>query len=355
MDPDRVLAAHVDLSHVALSRDARDATHAEMVERVRAIPGVTQVVLAEGGARAVNVHTTTRNTEAHRRRTHGVPYESSVDSGYFRVLGSPLLGRDFASGDVRGAPPVAILNAPLAALLFPGQHALGQCVYLPERANDPDGDCWTVVGVLQGYWYQQGALNREGLQVYVPAAQRRFQGQPKRMMITVSGAPGAIIPAVRAALLQVRPDLPRVRVAWMRDQVEPEIRPWRLGATMFSLFGGVALVIAAVGLYAVVSFTAVQRTSEIAVRLALGARAHHVLTAVATDGLSAVAVGLGAGLATALLLRRWIGPLLFQTSPSDPMVMVGVAALLFVVAAVAILIPTRRALRYSPAAILRVD
>jgi ABC-type antimicrobial peptide transport system permease subunit len=124
---------------------------------------------------------------------------------------------------------------------------------------------------------------------------------------------------------------------------------------MFSLFGGIALVIAAVGLYAVVSFTAVQRAAEIAVRLALGARARHVLAAVATDGLTAVAAGLLAGLAAALALRSWIGPLLFQTSPNDPAVMVGVAALLFGVAAVAVLVPTLRALRYSPAMVLRGD
>jgi hypothetical protein len=285
-----------------------------------------------------------------------VPYELVVDSGYFRALRTALRGRDFDGGDVRGARPVAIINEPLAGLLFPGQDALGQCVYLPMRSDEPDGECWTVIGVLRGFWYGRDVLSREGLLVYVPLAQRRLGlGRPNQLTVAVDGPAAAIAPAVRAAILASRPELPRVTVRWMRDVVEPQMRPWRLGATMFSLFGAVALAIAAVGLYAVVAFAAAQREPEIAVRRTLGARGGDVLSAVAGDGLRAVGAGLGVGLVAALALRRWVGPLLFQTSPSDPRVMLGVAALLLDVAGAAVLVPTARALRHNPATVPRVD
>lgn len=356
LNPDHVLMADFDLNDAVMDGQQRGETYAELLDRVRAIPGVERAVLARSNLRAVNVHTATRSSSEHTHRTNGVPYESIVDSGYFRALGTPMRGRDFASADVQGAPPVAIINEPLANVLFPGEEALGQCVFLPLRADEPDSTCWTVVGVLRGYWYGRSILDRDGLLVYVPLAQRRVGlGRPNRMVITLNESTSATAAAVRNVMQQVRPDRARLRVEWMRDTLEPQLRPWRLSSTMFSLFGLLALVIAAVGLYAVVAFIAVQRAPEVAVRLALGARAHHVLVVVAGEGLSAVAAGVALGATASLGLRRWIGPLLFRTSTTDPSVLAGVALLLLVVAAVAILLPVRRALSTNPAATLRAD
>jgi predicted permease len=356
LDPEQTLSASFNLDRGAMTVAERDAGYAEMLERVRAIPGVTGAARATGGGRAVAVHTKTHDTWEHTLRTQGVPYEAAVDSGYFRMLGTSMRGRDFTAADVRGAPLVTILNEPLAELLFPGQDAIGQCVYLPIRSNDPDGDCWTVVGVVQGFWYHRSILNREGLLVYVPLAQRSYGlGRPGRLVVSVNGPTAAVIPAVRQAILDAWPGLDRVRVQAMRDTMTPELRPWQLAATMFSLFGAVALVIAAVGLYAVVAFAAAQRSTEIAVRIALGAHARNVLAVVAGDGLRTVVVGLAVGAAAALGIRHWLGPLLFQTSPGDPRIIGGVAALLLGVAALAVAVPTVRALRRDPAAVLRVD
>lgn len=354
MDPDRVVTAFFDFDG-AMARSERDAMYIELRARVSAIPGVVRVAYADGrGLRAVNVHTADRNADESIRLTHDVPYEIPVDSGYFRALGSSLRGRDFGSDDVRGAPQVTIINEPLARLLFPNEEALGRCVYLPVGANDPDDQCWTVVGVLRGFWYARSVLKREGLLAYTPLAQRASGPlRPQQMVISVRGSPTPVISAVRAAIRQVRPDTPRVQVQAMRDVLEPELRPWQLAATMFSVFGVVALVIAAIGIYAVVAFTTTQRASEIAVRMAFGARASHVVMAVCVDSMRAAASGLGLGLAIALTLRRWIGPLLFQTSASDPWVMTGVTASLLLVAGMAVLIPTRRALRSNPATVLR--
>ncbi len=141
----------------------------------------------------------------------------------------------------------------------------------------------------------------------------------------------------------------------MQERVDAETRPWRLGATMFGLFGAVALVVAVVGLYGVVAFAVTQRSFEIAVRLALGARRRDILRTVAGDGLGAVALGLAIGAVGAFSVRRWVGPLLFQTSADDPRLILGIAALLFGVAFVAILLPTARAIRLDAAAVLRAN
>lgn len=213
-----------------------------------------------------------------------------------------------------------------------------------------------MVGVLEGYIYGRSILKRDGLLAYTSLAQIRYsKGRPGQMAIRLDGPAAATIPAVRQAFLSVRPDMPRLSIRWMRDVVEAELRPWRVAAAMFSIFGLLALGIGAVGLYAVVSFAAVQRAPEIAVRLALGARLRDVMRVVAGEGMLAVLAGLGVGAAGALAARHWIGPLLFQTSPDDPGVMFGVAGLLSGVAMLAAAVPTLRVARQDPAIVLRSE
>jgi putative ABC transport system permease protein len=131
------------------------------------------------------------------------------------------------------------------------------------------------------------------------------------------------------------------------------MRPWNLAASMFVLFGAVALIVASIGLYAVVSFSVAQRTTEIAVRLALGAQTRHIGATVGIESLYAVTGGLAVGVFIAILVRGSIGKLLFQTSPNDPYIIVGVAALLFGVAVVAMIVPLVRALRVNPGEVMR--
>ncbi|MEJ7813082.1 MAG: ADOP family duplicated permease [Gemmatimonadaceae bacterium] len=359
-DIEHTLATQFDLRGAALSNPEFDALYAAMLDGVRSIPGVRRAALAErdpyrSGGRVVGAHTPTRTVDEIWGAIDERAIQTAVDSGFFRTVGASVRGRDFAGTDVRGAPLVTIVNEPLARLLWPGADPLGQCVYQPVRSGGPSGDCFTVVGVVRGVWYQT-ILNRDKPLVYIPLAQRTpWVGRPANLFVRTSGDPGPLIPAVRTALLRVWPDLPTIRIQRLRDDLDPQRKPWRLAATMFSLFGGVALVIAAVGLYAVVSFTAAQRSREIAVRRALGARARNVLAAVAGDGLRALLAGLGLGAAAAFFARQWIGPLLFQTSPSDPLIIAGVAALLLAVAMLAIVVPTLRTLRQSPAMVLRAD
>lgn len=356
VDLDRTLMARVDLGRSALPTPVVQAAYDEMAQRVRSLDGVTHAAFAERdpymSGRAVAAHTPRRSAATlWHEGVLEVPMEAAVDSGFFRAVGAASLrGRDFTSGDRRGAPPVAIINEVLAQLLWPGSDALGQCMLLAWEG----GPCVTVVGVLPGFW-KNSIVDRDRLVVYVPMAQGDSYIRPGSMFIRVTGDTRVVAAQVRRAIQSVRSDLPAVSISRMRDVLDPQFRPWRLAATMFATFALVALIMAVVGLYGVVSFNATQRSHEIAIRIALGASRAQVLLAVAGDGLRAVVVGLVVGGVAALGMRHSIGPLLFQTSANDPRIIAGVGGVLLSVAVVASLIPTMRVLRRSTAAVLRVD
>jgi putative ABC transport system permease protein len=231
-------------------------------------------------------------------------------------------------------------------------------VMVPERNSVRRDECITVVGVLEGFW-RGDILDRDKMLVYVPRVQRRRAfSRPTWMYVSASGDRDAVAStalAVRKTVQSVRSDLPAATITLLRDRAEPQMRPWRLGAMMFTLFGVVALIIAVVGLYGVVSFAAAQRSKEVAIRVALGARAGHVLSVIAGEGVAAVVAGLLFGTVAAALISTWVGKLLFQTSARDPVIFLGVGVLLLVVAAVASVVPTRQVLKRSAAAVLRTE
>lgn len=363
VDLERTIVAHFNMRTLTVPQAELNANYAAIVARAREIPGVTRAALGVndpfgGGGFAVNIHTPARSSEMldWTNREKGLaPMMVAVDSGFFRTVRATLRGRDFESTDVRGAERVVIINQPVAEFLFPGEDPLGQCVYLPIRASAPSENCATVVGVLQGFWYRS-ITDRSNLVVYIAMAQRPPEfWRPGALFVHSTGDPATTMQAMREAILSVRPDLPSLSIQRLIDVAEPQLKPWRLAATMFSIFGAVALVISVVGLYAVVSFAQAQRSTEIAVHVALGARADDIMRVVGADGLRALVVGLAIGVLGAVAIRGWIGPLLFQTSPDDPVIIGSVAALLLGVALVAILVPTVRALRVSPASVLRSE
>jgi predicted permease len=361
IDAQHTIQATVNLDELAVPDPVIQTTYDEMLLRVRSIPVVVEAAVASrdpyAAGRAVSPRTLTRGSEHFWPPVH-MAFEAGVGDGFFRAVGAASLrGRDFARTDDRGAPPVAIVNAPFAKTYFPKEDALGQCIILPARASDDSNICVTVVGVLSGVWFGT-IFNRDKPMVYVPLAQKRgYDGtfRPRGIFVRVKGEPGLAVEQVRRALQSVRSDLPAVTVKVFRDVVEAEMRPWRLGTTMFTVFGGVALVVAVVGLYAVVAFAAEQRSYEIAVRQALGARRRDVLRTVSGDALGAVTLGLAIGTVIILVVGRWVGPLLYQTDASDPGVILGVAALLFAVGFLAALVPTARAVRSNTAATLRTS
>ena len=325
-------------------------------ERVRALPGVAQAGVASatpfgsGGAtrlRAEGWDSLPPLGEA------GLPKITAVSAGYFEAMGTRVVrGRGFTPEDRAGAPLAAVVNQTMARRLWPGQDPVGKCLHVGADT----APCSRVVGVV-GDIRRDRLGDAEPLQYYVPLAQRQWLPWPRALFVRPAAPEpsAALVAEVRNAVHALAPGLPYVNVRPLQELVEPQVRPWRLGAAMFGAFGGLALLIAAVGLYSVISYGVAQRTRELGVRVALGARAADVLRLVVGEGVRVAAAGVALGALGALAAGRFVAPLLFDTSPRDPLVFGGVTLALLLVALVASLVPARRASRVDPMVALRSE
>ena len=276
-------------------------------------------------------------------------YRSTVGAGFFSTVGAgSLRGRDFDEGDRAGAPLVVIVNAPLARHLWPSGDALGQCLWLEDTPT-----CLRVVGVLGGVW-KFSALRRDVMAIYVPLAQVP-DAPAGALFVRARGDARTFVAQARSLIQSANPELPAAGGVLARDMVAPEFRPWRLGATVFSAFAAVALLITSIGLYGMAAASFALRRIEIAIRLALGARWTHVIAAAVGETVISVAGGLVAGLVLVIVASRWLGGVLFETSPRDPMILTQAAFLLLVIAVAAVAVPTARALRTRPSNLLRAE
>jgi len=274
-------------------------------------------------------------------------YINPVGPGYFETMGTPVIrGRQITDADRAGGQPVAVLSQAAVRRIWPSEDPLGKCVKL-----EASGPCYIVVGV-------SGDIRAEfdegpGRHVYVAATQ--VPTPDSRIFIRTRGDAATQIEGVRRALQEVVPGFAYVSARTLDGIVAPQMRSWRLGATMFTIFGLLALVVAAVGLYSVVAYDVSQRTRELGVRVALGASGGTVLRLVVGEGVRVVALGLALGAAVAVSLASKVSPLLYEVSAKDPLTYAGVIAVLLVVAVVASLAPALRAARVDPNVALRAD
>lgn len=356
MDVDHTFVITFDLNQLSLSSADAQATLDRMASNVRHVAGVERVAFGEynpyRGGFAVAAQTPERGEDAALQAAWATrsPMAAAVDSGFFHTVGAASLrGRDFDSQDRAGSERVAIVNATLAQLLWPNETAIGKCMLI----SDTDRRCVRIVGVLEGFW-RRSILDRNQFLVYVPLSQSTLgSGIPRTMFVRVDRPSEALAVDVQRAIQDARPDLGAVKAELMHDVLEPQYQPWRVAATMFGLFGGVAVVICIVGLYGVVSFNATQRASEIAIRMALGARPSDVLKTIAGPAFRAIIGGLALGTLGAFLLGHLVSSILYKTLPSDPTIVLSSIALLIGVSVVASVIPTARAIAKRPADILR--
>jgi predicted permease len=274
-------------------------------------------------------------------------YINPVGPGYFEAMGTPLIrGRQITDADRAGAQPVAVLSQAAARRIWPSEDPLGKCVKL-----DADGPCSVVVGIAGDI--RAGFDEGPGRHVYLAGAQ--VPTPDSRLFIRTRGDAAGQTEAVRRALQEVVPGFAYVSTRTLDGIVAPQMRSWRLGATMFTIFGLLALVVAAIGLYSVIAYDVSQRTRELGVRVALGASAGAVLRLVVGEGVRVVFVGLALGAAVAISLASRVSPLLYEVSAKDPVTYAGVVGVLLVVAVVASLAPALRAARVDPNVALRAD
>ncbi|HEU4643340.1 MAG TPA: ADOP family duplicated permease [Gemmatimonadaceae bacterium] len=345
--PEHVLAVEVTARGTPLDSARRERLMERLRERARAVPGVvhaaatltipfsiewTQPVVVPG------IDTT---------RLRDLFYIDPVGPDYFATMGTRIVrGRAIGDADRAGTEPVAVLSQSAAQRIWPRRDALGNCVKLRS-----DAPCHTVVGIAQDI--RPDFSHGPAAQVYLPLVQE--PAPDSRLFVRTRGDAAGRAEAVRRALQELMPGAAFVSARPLEEIVAPSLRAWRLGATMFTIFGLLALVVAAIGLYSVVAHDVSQRVQELGVRVALGASTGAVLRLVVGEGLRVVAVGLVLGTAGALALANRVAPLLFDVPGNDPITYTGVVVVLLAVAVVASLAPAMRAARVDPNVALRAE
>jgi predicted permease len=284
-----------------------------------------------------------------RDSIHGEYLFNIVSPSYFATMGTRIVrGRGFTDADRAGAPKVLVVSQTMAQKLWPNTDPIGQCL----RQGSDTTPCATVVGIAEDI-VTRNVTNDPHLFYYGPVDQSGGAGQG--LFIRTRGDAAKMVPTIRRELQRLMPGISYVSVAPLEKFLEPNVRPWRLGATMFTLFGALALVLAAVGLYSVIAYNVTQRSHELGVRIALGAQARDVLRLVLASGLRVAVVGIVIGGTTALLGSKFIAPLLYRVSPMDPLTYIAAALILLTVAVLASLLPGVRATKVDPNVALRAE
>jgi ABC-type antimicrobial peptide transport system permease subunit len=262
-----------------------------------------------------------------------------------------VAGRDFNQGDQAAAQKVVIVSESMARLFWPGENPIGKCV-IEDARNKP---CSIVVGVT-GDVHQMEVIEKPTMRYFVPLAQARL-GTAARFIVvrTISPHPGDVERVAALELKRALPTMTTPSIVPMSQSLERQFRPWQLGATLFTAFGILALVVAAIGIYSVVAYAVSQRTHELGVRIALGARVADLLELVVGESFKVVAIGIVIGVLASLALGKLVASLLYGLSPRDPLVVAGSALVLCAIGIGASLIPAWRAARVDPVTALRMD
>jgi len=371
LKPGNVLTMNITLPRQKYAKSEQVISfHRQLLEQVAAVPGVETVgsvtALPYGGS--TNSFGYTIESPVSGDQTTSI-ISQLASAHFFRAIGIPMLGgREFNEGDVDGAAPVVIVSDALAKRFWPDQEPLGRRI---KWGNKEFGSPWmTVVGVV-GDVRQRGLDTQPRPTLYVPSLQL---GEPIKMQVGItlrdlmtddarsielvvrstSGVAG-LQNAVRAAVWNVDPNQPVVRIKTMEQILADTMIVQRFSTSLLAGFAGIALALAAAGIYGVISYSVTQRTHEIGIRMALGADQRDVLRLVVGQGMVPALIGLGVGIAGAIGLTRFMRSLLFNVSVTDPITFGVIGFLLFVVAVAACYLPARRAARVDPMIALRCE
>lgn len=349
-DADQLVVAGANLRGVRLTGAESDALNERLLAAAHGLPGVERASLAasipfwstEGRGLWVP------GVDSIGRRGRFTLQAGSAN--YFATTGTRVLrGRSFDASDRAGGPPVVVVSEGMARAIWPGDDALGKCV----RIGADTAPCATVIGVAEEMRTRSLTDARE-YTYYIPAAQ--YDGEMSaQLFVRVRGAAADFAEPIRQRLQREMPGAAYAIAMPLAALVDPQRRAWQFGATMFVAFGGLALVLAAIGLYSLIAYDVAQRRQELGVRLALGASAQDVVRLVVSSGVRLVGVGVVLGAGLALWSSRWMEGLMFRQSPRDPLVFSAVALTLLLVALVAGSGPAWRASRVDPNVALRGD
>ena len=329
-----------------------NALYAQVMERLRSVPGVRSVALSNHPLLAGSRNTTSIVIQgrANPSAPRGSIHRLVISPSYFETMEIAMrLGRAFTDRDDQAAPKVAIINETAARQFFPNENPIGRRFGSTiETAGQLE-----IVGVLRDTKY---ASIREPAPptMYVPYLQQ--PRTPQAIFQTrTAGDPASAVGAIREAVRQVDPNLPLMNVATQIEQAEQRLQQERVFAQAYTLFGVLALVLASIGLFGLMSYSVARRTNEIGIRMALGARGQDVLAWVMSESMMLVAIGAGLGVLTAMAASRLVAALLFGLAATDGGTIAGAVTLMFVVSALAGYLPARRAARVDPLVALRYE
>jgi putative ABC transport system permease protein len=349
-DAEPVLIAEPNYRGLQMDSSARAVFRRRLLESAQAIPGVEYAARVDGlpfGTNTRELHVSGIDSVQRLGRFNF----TLATPDYFKAMGTRIIsGRQFTNDDRGGRPLVAVVSQAMGRALWPGQDAIGQCM----RVDGAAVPCTTVIGIAEDA-VQNSLTDEQRYTCYLPLDQLQPAGG-NRIFLRMSGQNAlASGERVRRALQRIMPGEGYVTVESFGEQVDGQRRSWALGATMFVAFGVLALLVAAVGLYGVIAYNVAQRMHELGVRIALGAQSRDVVQLVAVQGISFAVAGVVIGLGLALFAARWIQPLLFRQSATDPVTYGVVGALILVVALAASAVPALRATRADPNTALRSD
>jgi predicted permease len=362
-DVEKLVSAPLNINLLRYTRVQGREFYREVVARMERLPGVESATVARvpvigNGSRVLGMVRDAVQSLNGRSVNEGdgaVGVDSRginanvIGPGFFKTLGIPVLrGRDFDERDDEGHLLVVIVNETAVRIHFHGQDPIGSRVSF----NGPQGPWCKIVGIVRDSKY--GALGETPLPVvYMPVGQNHETGMT--LYVRASVPPGSLIGSIRREIQAIEPNLPVPGAQTMAATIGTSLYTARMGAWLLAVFGGLALLLAVIGIYGVLSFTISRRTREVGIRLALGAEARDVFLLVVRDGMLLVGVGIGVGLGGGLLGARSLASFLYSVPTSDFRTFSTMTSVLAAVALVACVIPARRAMRVPPTAALKCE
>jgi predicted permease len=352
---DNTFAMDFDLDLKGMSEEQGRRHYGAMIDRIGSLPGVSAVALANRAPLDISTPTTSVSVEGHNPPAGASGFAVSsytVDIGYFDTMAIPIMrGRDFTDRDAAASPGVVVINESMARRFWPGDDPLGRRIRLAGNPSDGmAGRPLDIVGVARDSKYR--TMNEDPTpHIYLPFRQNYEPAMT--MLVRVVADPQRMMGVVRGELQAIDKDPQAFFARTMHEHMGVALAPGRIAATLFAIFGALALTLAVIGLHGVVSYSVSQRTREIGIRIALGAEPSDIVRLVVGRGLLLAGAGLVLGLALASIASGVLSSLLFGVGSHDPATFAGVSILFAGVATIASYIPARRAAKVDPLSALK--